>query len=274
MTILSIVLIILFFGVLIAGHEFGHFIAAKSLGVRVEEFAIGMGPKLFSRKKGETTYSLRALPIGGFCAMEGEEESSDDPRSFSNKPAWKKLIILVAGAFMNFVAGLVIIVLLFAVSGVPSLPVVNGYLAGAEDIQEQGLLPGDEFYSINGHRIYFQSDALLFLNRAGEDVGFLFWHPDFNQPLAAGRELSLPAIAAAMALGRGRITTAKLNAIGALTPGAALALLREFARIAGDRYPWLETSFVWDNNLPSTRLNRHLLGEPYRKYEVYLIHDL
>ena len=130
MTILSIVLIILFFGVLIAVHEFGHFIAAKSLGVRVEEFAIGMGPKLFSRKKGETTYSLRALPIGGFCAMEGEEENSDDPRSFSNKPAWKKLIILVAGAFMNFVAGLVIIVLLFAVSGVPSLPVVNGYLAG------------------------------------------------------------------------------------------------------------------------------------------------
>ena len=154
MTILSIVLIILFFGVLIAVHEFGHFIAAKSLGVRVEEFAIGMGPKLFSRKKGETTYSLRALPIGGFCAMEGEEENSDDPRSFSNKPAWKKLIILVAGAFMNFVAGLVIIVLLFSVSGVPSLPVVNGYLAGAEDIQEQGLLPGDEFYSINGHRIY------------------------------------------------------------------------------------------------------------------------
>ena len=150
MTILSIVLIILFFGVLIAVHEFGHFIAAKSLGVRVEEFAIGMGPKLFSRKKGETTYSLRALPIGGFCAMEGEEENSDDPRSF--------------------VAGLVIIVLLFAVSGVPSLPVVNGYLAGAEDIREQGLLPGDEFYSINGHRIYFQSDALLFLNRAGEDV--------------------------------------------------------------------------------------------------------
>lgn len=102
--------------------------------------------------------------------MEGEEENSDDPRSFSNKPAWKKLIILVAGAFMNFVAGLVIIVLLFSVSGVPSLPVVNGYLAGAEDIQEQGLLPGDEFYSINGHRIYFQSDAILFLNRAGEDV--------------------------------------------------------------------------------------------------------
>ena len=170
MIIVYILAAILIFGVLIAVHEFGHFAAAKLCGVRVNEFSIGMGPLIWHKETAETQYSFRLLPIGGFCAMEGEEESSDDPRSFSNKPAWKKLIILVAGAFMNFVAGLVIIVLLFAVSGVPSLPVVNGYLAGAEDIQEQGLLPGDEFYSINGHRIYFQSDALLFLNRAGEDV--------------------------------------------------------------------------------------------------------
>src|SRR5699024_372555 len=82
MTIFSIVLIILFFGLLIAVHELGHFIAAKTLGVRVNEFAIGMGPAIFSREKGETLYSLRAFPIGGFCAMEGEEESSNDPRSF------------------------------------------------------------------------------------------------------------------------------------------------------------------------------------------------
>ena len=107
MTILFILITILLFGALIAIHEFGHFIAAKTLGVRVEEFAIGMGPKLLSRTRGETTYSLRALPIGGFCSMEGEEEASDDPRSFSGKPAWKKFIILVAGAFLNFVTGLV-----------------------------------------------------------------------------------------------------------------------------------------------------------------------
>ena len=108
MTILFILITILLFGALIAIHEFGHFIAAKTLGVRVEEFAIGMGPKLLSRTRGETTYSLRALPIGGFSSMEGEEEASDDPRSFSGKPAWKKFIILVAGAFLNFVTGLVI----------------------------------------------------------------------------------------------------------------------------------------------------------------------
>ena len=155
MTILFILITILLFGALIAIHEFGHFIAAKTLGVRVEEFAIGMGPKLLSRTRGETAYSLRALPIGGFCSMEGEEEASDDPRSFSGKPAWKKFIILVAGAFLNFVTGLVILLVLFSVAG---------------DIQETGLLPGDEFYRIDGHRIYFQSDAILFLGRAGEDV--------------------------------------------------------------------------------------------------------
>ena len=170
MNVLSIVLIILFFGLLIAIHEFGHFIAAKLLGVKVNEFAIGMGPKLLSREKGETLYSLRAFPIGGFCAMEGEGESSDDPRAFGNKAGWKRLIILVAGAFMNFLAGVVLIVVIFLLAGSPSMPVVTGYMAGAEDIAQTGLLPGDQFYTIDGHRIYFQTDALMFLERAGEQV--------------------------------------------------------------------------------------------------------
>ena len=170
MNLLSIVLIILFFGLLIAIHEFGHFIAAKTLGVKVNEFAIGMGPKLLSREKGETLYSLRAFPIGGFCAMEGEGESSDDPRAFGNKAGWKRLIILVAGAFMNFLAGVVLILVIMALAGSPSMPVVTGYMAGAEDIAQTGLLPGDQFYTIDGHRIYFQTDALIFLERAGEQV--------------------------------------------------------------------------------------------------------
>ena len=170
MTIFSIVLIILFFGVLIAIHEFGHFIAAKTLGVRVNEFAIGMGPAIFSREKGETLYSLRAFPIGGFCAMEGEEESSDDPRSFHNKPFWKKFIILVAGAFMNFVAGLLLILLIMGLAGSPAAPVFTGVMEGAESVLDTGLQPGDQFYTIDGHRIYFQSDALVYLQRAGETV--------------------------------------------------------------------------------------------------------
>ncbi|MFR8819919.1 MAG: site-2 protease family protein, partial [Evtepia gabavorous] len=92
---------ILLFGLLIAVHEGGHFLTAKLLGVQVNEFAIGMGPALVSFQRGETQYSLRAFPIGGYCAMEGEDEENDNPRSFSNKSPWRKLIILAAGSVMN-----------------------------------------------------------------------------------------------------------------------------------------------------------------------------
>lgn len=85
-----IILAIIFFGVLIAIHEFGHFSAAKLLGVKVNEFAIGMGPAIFKKQKGETLYSLRCLPIGGYCAMEGEDEDTGDPHSFTVQPGWKK----------------------------------------------------------------------------------------------------------------------------------------------------------------------------------------
>ncbi len=170
MSVLSVVLIIIFFGMLIAVHEFGHFIAAKALGVKVNEFAIGMGPKLLSKEKGDTLYTWRAFPIGGFCAMEGEGESSDDPRAFSNKPGWKKLIILAAGALMNFLTGVVLILIIFSLAGSPAMPVFTGVMEGAEEVLDTGLQPGDQFYTIDGHRIYFKTDAFLFLERAGADV--------------------------------------------------------------------------------------------------------
>ena len=100
---------ILVFGVLIAVHELGHFMAAKACGVRVNEFSIGMGPALWKKQKGETQYSLRLFPVGGFCAMEGEEEDSDDPTALNNQGFWAKLLIFAAGAAMNFIAGLLII---------------------------------------------------------------------------------------------------------------------------------------------------------------------
>ena len=111
---LYILVAILMFGVLIAVHEFGHFITAKLFGIRVNEFSIGMGPALLKKEKGETLYSLRLLPIGGYCAMEGEDEESDDPRAFGNAAGWKKVIVLVAGAFMNFLTGLIIVLVLYA----------------------------------------------------------------------------------------------------------------------------------------------------------------
>ena len=107
-TIALIVIGVLLFELLIFAHEFGHFITAKKSGVQVNEFALGMGPKLISFQKGETRYSLRLFPIGGFCAMEGEDANSDNPRAFTNAKVWKRMIIIVAGAFMNFVVGLLL----------------------------------------------------------------------------------------------------------------------------------------------------------------------
>ena len=109
MSIVYILAAILIFGILIAVHELGHFLAAKFCGVQVNEFSIGMGPALWKRQKGETLYSLRLLPIGGYCAMEGEDEDSDDPRAFGSKKVWQKILILIAGAAMNFLIGFLLV---------------------------------------------------------------------------------------------------------------------------------------------------------------------
>ena len=101
-----ILLAILMFSFLIFIHELGHFATAKLFGVQVNEFSMFMGPAIFKKQVGETLYAIRTIPIGGYCAMEGEDGESDNPRAFGRAKWWKKLIILVAGAFMNFVAGL------------------------------------------------------------------------------------------------------------------------------------------------------------------------
>lgn len=110
--ILLIIFAVLLFEFIILSHEFGHFITAKLSGIRVNEFALGMGPKLIHFKRGETEYSLRAFPIGGFCAMEGEDESSDDPRAFGNKAVWKRILVVVAGAVMNILLGVVLMMVI------------------------------------------------------------------------------------------------------------------------------------------------------------------
>ena len=165
MTILYVILAIVLFGVLIAVHELGHFAAAKACGVKVEEFAIGMGPVLWKKQGGETQYSLRLVPIGGFCAMAGEDESSEDPRAFTNQAAWKRAIILAAGAFMNFLLGLIIVLLLYANAGAFRAPVLAGFMDGCPYESAAGLQTGDKFYRIDGHRIYMQYNVADFLSR-------------------------------------------------------------------------------------------------------------
>ena len=161
---------ILLFGVLIAVHEGGHFVSAKLLGVRVNEFAIGMGPLLFSKTYGETQYSLRLLPLGGYCAMEGEDEDSEDPRAFSNKAPWRKLIILAAGSGMNLVAGFLLAALLFVNAGSFTVPVLE-HLEDIPAAGASGLQEGDRILRINGQRVWIYNDVIMYLNAAaGKDV--------------------------------------------------------------------------------------------------------
>ena len=139
-TFVYILVAVLVFGVLIAVHELGHFLAAKACGVRVNEFSIGMGPAILKKKKGDTLYSLRCLPFGGFCAMEGEDEASTDPAALENQGFWAKLLIFAAGAFMNFLTGLIIIFCLYVGAKAFTTPVIDSF---ADGCPLQGVLQGE-----------------------------------------------------------------------------------------------------------------------------------
>ncbi len=161
-----IILAILLFGLLIAAHEWGHFIAARLCGVTVHEFAIGMGPVLWKRvgKKG-TLFSVRALPIGGYCAMEGEEEESDDPHSLSRQGFWRKVFVFAAGAVMNFLVGLLMLLILNANVAAYRTTEITGFAPEFTLQGEEGLMVGDRVSRIDGERIYTFSDVSLFLDR-------------------------------------------------------------------------------------------------------------
>ncbi len=165
-TFLYILLAIFIFGILIAVHELGHFLAARLCGVKVLEFAMGMGPLLWQRESRRgTLLSLRALPIGGFCAMEGEDDASDDPAAFSNAAAWKRLLILFAGAAMNFILGLLLILLCMSQVQSFAAPTITDFREGCPYEGADGLRLGDTFWKINGERIYFASDVATYMAR-------------------------------------------------------------------------------------------------------------
>ena len=164
-TFVSILLAVLAFGFLVAAHELGHFIAAKASGVQVNEYAIGMGPRLFSFTKGETRYSLRLLPIGGFCAMESEDEESDNPRAFTRAKAWKRFVILIAGSAMNLIVGFLILFFLLAPSEYTTDPVISDLADEYRETGLAGIMPGDRILKINGERVWLTRDIALLLDR-------------------------------------------------------------------------------------------------------------
>ena len=153
---ITAILAILLFVILIFPHDLGHFIAAKAVGVQVNEFSFGMGPALWKHQKGETLYSIRAFPIGGYCAMEGENEESDNERAFNNKPGWAKIIVLVAGSFMNVLIALVIMSIMMGYYGAATTTIDT--VAQGSPAAEAGILSGDQFLSADGKEVEYWTD--------------------------------------------------------------------------------------------------------------------
>lgn len=158
LTIVYILVAILIFGVIIMIHELGHFAVAKAMGIRVNEFSIGMGPKIVSWGKKETSYSLRCLPIGGFVAMEGEDESSEDPRAFRNRPVWRRLLVVLAGPIMNLVLGFLILVIVTACSDAIVSTTVAQFYTEDTSSHVTGLEVGDKIVEVNGRKIFTDTD--------------------------------------------------------------------------------------------------------------------
>ncbi|MFP4456307.1 MAG: RIP metalloprotease RseP [Clostridia bacterium] len=150
----TIFLTIFILGILVLFHELGHFIAAKASDVCVHEFSIGMGPKLISRDRGETTYSLRALPIGGYVRMAGEEPDDEHhPRGFDTKKPFTRIFISIAGVIMNILLAILIFAIVGFMQGVPSEQAIVGEVIENTPAEEAGLMPGDKIIAIDEYEV-------------------------------------------------------------------------------------------------------------------------
>ncbi len=157
---MKIIIAILIFSFIVLFHELGHFLVAKKCNVKVNEFMLGLGPKLFGIKKGETEYSIHLLPFGGACAMEGEDEASDDERAFGNKPLWQRFLIVFAGPFFNFILAYIIAVILIGVAGYYA-PDISEVVEGSP-AEEAGLEAGDTLVSFNGFKLHFYKEISVY----------------------------------------------------------------------------------------------------------------
>lgn len=184
--ILLIIIAVLLFGFIVFVHEFGHFFTAKLSGIRVNEFAIGMGPTLFKFQRGETKYALRLFPIGGFCAMEGEDEKSDDEKAFGNKPVWKRILVVVMGAVMNILLGLIVMMIILGQQEAFSSTTVSQFVENAPS-HSSGLEVGDKIVAVNGYTIISDRDLTFALAT----------DKDFNVGMTVvrdGQKVELPSV--------------------------------------------------------------------------------
>ena len=159
-SLLYIILAIVILSVIVVCHEFGHYVVGRLTGIKVLEFAVGMGPKMIGWRRNGIDYSLRAIPLGGFCRFKGEEEDSTDPDSFTGAPVWKRFLTVLCGPLMNFVLAFVAMVLLLSLNGwYESVPGIYSIIEGTP-AYEAGLLPGDIITAVEGEEIPYSEAGM------------------------------------------------------------------------------------------------------------------
>lgn len=167
--IIKYIVAIILFSVIILFHELGHFLLAKANGIRVNEFSLGLGPTLVGFTRGETKYSIKLLPFGGACMMEGEDTQSDDSRSFQKKSVWARISVVAAGPIFNFIMAFIFAVIILGSMGIVR-PVV-GHVEEGYAAETAGLQAGDEIIKMNSKRIHFFKEVSMYnLFHEGEEV--------------------------------------------------------------------------------------------------------
>ncbi len=195
MTFLYVILAILMFGALIMLHELGHFLVARLFGVGINEFSIGMGPKLLSKtgKKTGTAYSLRAFPIGGYVSMVGEDEASDDPAAFGNKPVWQRILIVIAGPVVNILLGFLLMLVVVLLTSRLATTTIGDFNEGAVS-KEHGLMIGDTVIEVGDVRVHTGNELVYeIMNQGVAESAEGVVAIDLTV-LRDGEELLLPAV--------------------------------------------------------------------------------
>lgn len=169
-TVINVIIALLVFSAIIFFHELGHFLLAKKNGIYVQEFAVGMGPTLFSFTKAETKYSLKAIPMGGYCMMLGEDEDVLDEHSFSTKSVWARISVVIAGPVFNFLLAFTLAIVLMAMVGFDS-PTISDFSENSP-AKEAGVEVGDRITEYNGHTVYNFREILIYtqFNQTGEPI--------------------------------------------------------------------------------------------------------
>ena len=167
-TVISIISAVLIFCVIVVVHEFGHFIVARKCGIDVQEFAIGMGPVIFKKQGKHTLFTLRLLPLGGFCSM-GEDEESDNENSFRNKSVWRRIAVIAAGAIMNLILGFILSIIIFLVAGKVTTTIIAEIVPGS-GCETAGMAVGDRITKVNGLHIFTANDIIYELRNDEDGV--------------------------------------------------------------------------------------------------------